>query len=42
MNAQIPNQSVALSMMISRAAYLVVVGVEMIAHFSSRMLGSAK
>ena len=42
MNAQLPNQSVALSLMFSRAAYLAVVGVESIARFGVKMLRSAK
>jgi len=42
MNAQLPNQSVALSLMFSRAAYRAVVGVENIARFGAKMLRSAK
>ncbi|MGJ8570001.1 MAG: hypothetical protein ACSHXI_04775 [Hoeflea sp.] len=42
MNAQLPNQSVALSLMFSRAAYRAVIGIETIAHFGARMLRSTK
>jgi len=42
MNAQLPNQSVALSMMFSRAAYRAVVGIESIARFGAKMLWAAK
>ncbi|MCY0095663.1 hypothetical protein [Hoeflea ulvae] len=41
MNAQLPNQSLALSLMFSRAAYRAVVGIENLARFGAQLLRSA-